>query len=92
MNKHDKNYEQTNQIVNIVFKKAFLQSYLGLRLRNMATGVKIMFKTWNFQEHSTVTFTCNFIYSFMELKDLLLCSQEPTTGPCSEPDKSSLYH
>jgi hypothetical protein len=28
-------------------------------------------------------------YMFMELEDILLCPQEPTSGPCTEPHKSS---
>jgi hypothetical protein len=29
---------------------------------------------------------------FMELEGSLPCSQEPSTGPCSEPDQSNPYH
>jgi hypothetical protein len=28
----------------------------------------------------------------MEPDSLLLCSQEPSTGPYPEPDQSSIYH
>jgi hypothetical protein len=46
--KNPKNYQQTNQVLNIIFAEYFLQSYNHLKLVNIATNVKIMLRTKTF--------------------------------------------
>jgi hypothetical protein len=81
-------YSKYDVSSKIVFRQTLLFAFLLLLCKHylLTSGAESFFRSRQLCSHSRTS------QHFMEPEGSSPCSQEPHTGPCPEPDRSSTYH